>query len=158
LRSRKAVDRTGRGGFTMVELVVTLVLVGIALAPMVHGYVSATRTTMETRRLTTAHNLARACLAHLRTVIDYHALSDRSRCSTTRGRFDPPFQAFGYEIGVRRIHGSTSGFEVKMLRLRVIFPGRFDGGNRTLACPESTPGTDSDCDRWDLVSIVSPRT
>lgn len=144
-------------GFTLVEVLVAVALIGIALAPLMYAYTYSTRLTLETQRVTLANVLARHCLAQMSATVDYTNL-DNADCSTTAGDFDPPYGDFHYQTDVQRFTaGSDPNLDLTVLRIKVIFPTLFGDEHRTLSCPSGVGKDGSGCDQWDLATVVTPR-
>lgn len=144
-------------GFTLVEVLVAIALIGVALVPLMYAYTYSTRLTLETRRVTTANNLARHCLAQMTATVEYTGL-DNADCSTTDGDFDPPYEEFHYQTDAERFTaGSDPNLDLTVLRIKVIFPTLFGDNHRTLTCPGGVSEDGSGCDEWDLATVVTPR-
>lgn len=144
-------------GLTLVEVLVAMALIGITLVPMVSAHTYFSRVTSETHHRMIAAGLARRCLSHLKATVEYDALNGSTGCTTTRGDFNPPHDDFHYEIHVDRLVGPGPASELKVIRIKIMFPAMFGDRYRTLSCTGGVGMDGSGCDRWDRVTALSPR-
>ncbi len=129
----------------------------MALVPMVFAHTYFQRITMETRRVLTADRLARRCLAHLEVTAGFDALDGSTACTPSYGDFEPPRDDFHYRTRVDRVTGTEPSAGIKAVRIKVTFPTLLGEGYRTISCANHTAMDGSGCERWDRMSLVSPR-
>lgn len=154
---RCPVGGDGEDGLTLVEALVSVALVGMVLMPMVFAHASFRRITGETRRVLTAHQLARQCLTHLEVTAGFDRLDGNTACTPSYGDFEPPRDHFHYRTRVDRVNGPEPSAGIKVIRIKVTFPTLLGEGYRTIGCAKNTTVDGSECERWDRMSLVSTR-
>lgn len=144
-------------GLTLVEVLVSAALIGMVLVPMVFAHTYFRRITAETRRVLTADQLARRCLAHLEVTVDFDALDGSTACTPSYGNFQPPRGDFHYRTRVDHVPGTEPSGGLKKVSIKVTFPTLLGEGHRTISCAKNTALDGSGCERWDRMRLVSPR-
>lgn len=131
-------------GFSLVEFMVALAILGIAILPMVSAYVFSWKSNVEADRRATAVVLARWKLERLRTEKGFAGISagesettevyqDRSDCELPDFYHEQTNIRYECRVRARDYYNSTTGYEVKEITLTMYFPSVF-GGERTVQC------------------------
>jgi prepilin-type N-terminal cleavage/methylation domain-containing protein len=133
-------------GFSLIELLVAITIMGVALVPMLGAYTRSMMVSLEATRKSKAMMLGNWKLGQIRSVNAYSALSSKSRteCSLPAGYGD-----YACEYTVEAVPG-TAEFAAKKIELRVHFSSSVYGGERTISCNDS-----SSCDQPDLMTYIS---
>lgn len=82
-------------GFTLIELIATLVILSIALIPLLNWLPLSIQTRLKAERKTKAIFLAQGKIEQLRTAIINNFDQD---CNSDPSAFNPPYQDFRYSI------------------------------------------------------------
>ncbi len=134
----KNVSNSNIRGFTLVELLVAIVILGVAIVPMVDAYVQSWTASIEADRKTRAIMLARWKIERVRSNTSYDALSgiDRSSCSLPTGYWESDGGEYGCEVNVTTVPGSDT-FEAKKIGVKVFFSSVVYKNERTITCTNS---------------------
>lgn len=140
-----------RRGFSLIELLIVLAMLGVMLLPLVSAFTRSIRYVETARKRKVASNLMWSCLSSIRSVASYSQLPTGSVDCVGQTRGDDPraFRSnsnFEYETQVRTLT-QDSGRSLKRIDIRVRYPS--GDGMRCL--------TDVECKKWDATSVVSKR-
>lgn len=125
------------GGFSLIEMMVTIAIVGFAVVPLINGFVFSWQTIIEAQNRSKAVSLANSMTNHLRSVEGFDGNLDKS------GNFEdffgnPELSDFEYETNVQSIGGSYTNFEAKQVTLQIRFPSQFSNAKRSLKCADAS--------------------
>lgn len=149
---------SSEAGVTLIELLVTIVILGVIMAPMVEGYVFAWQTSLDAQRRSKAVMLANWKIEELRTTKGYSGLSDVDSISRTDCTLPDPYGSTSgdvkYEcsVTVEAVDGLDPNFAAEKVSLKIYYPSIIKGGEtRTVNC-----GTDDgSCTASDYATYVS---
>jgi prepilin-type N-terminal cleavage/methylation domain-containing protein len=120
----RVVARNRRAGFTLIEVLVTLLLIGIVLPAMMHGITLAMHAGDAARHRNDATQLAKSQLAQL--------VSGTQWASTTNlsGDFSPDWPGYQWKATVQPWDQDTTGMSIQQIDLTVSWQER--GGTESL--------------------------
>lgn len=135
-------------GFSLVEMLVAVAIVGIAVPPLITTYVRSLQSSIAAEDRATAMSAAEWKLA------DYISRNYYDEMSDEEGSFDEEdvdgaFDNFDYEITVTETTGALDEFQIKKIGICVEFDDVLGTGRRTIN--HSDP---ADCEH-DYLEIVS---
>lgn len=140
-------------GFSLLELLIAMALMGVLLIPLVTIFTNSLRSTRSTMQRKKANQLMGSCLASLRSVAKFSELDDGSSTScdadSASGNpysFESPHSDFEYFTEVDQ-QADTSGRNIKVVNIRVRYESPLHGDRRCI--------TDPDCSDWDASTVVS---
>jgi len=106
------VFRSVRRGFSLLEALVALTIVGLAAVAVLRAYGGEIRSAERARWTITAAALAQEQLAHLR--LAPRPTLDFLPDSLRRGRFAPPFERFTWTAAAARVQSQRALFDVRL--------------------------------------------
>lgn len=144
-------------GFSMVELLIAMVLLGIFLIPLTTVFSQSIRYVRAAKKRDVATRLMTSCLSEVRSVADYSSeltpgnavqCNGNSWSGGTFQSFDAPYSRIEYQTLVRQV-ANDSGRNVKKIHIKVRYKSPISGDRRCLR--------DANCGRWDSSTFVSKR-
>lgn len=145
---------SGKKGFSLVEFIVAVAILGIAVIPLISAYLMTWKSNIEANKQSRAIMVARWKLERLRSTQGYSGIgtADRDRDSCTLpGHFDDEFDC---RIDVTDQPASDGSYEFNRRRVGVtIFYNSRFGGLRTIQCPEAQECLDNN--RPDLIGYFT---
>jgi prepilin-type N-terminal cleavage/methylation domain-containing protein len=114
---RRSGPRDGRRGFTLVEVLVTLVMVGIILAVAMNGISLALYASGDAKRKLEATSLAETKLAEMTAGL----LLQQNTATTGAGDFGPEWPGYRWEATQQNVNGDA---ELTELQVRVVWRAR----------------------------------
>jgi prepilin-type N-terminal cleavage/methylation domain-containing protein len=118
--------RAGRTGFTLVEVLVTLLLIGIVLPAIMHGITLAMAAGDAARHRNDAAQLAKSQLAQL------VAGTQWANTTNLSGDFSPDWPGYQWKAVVQPWNQDTSGMGIQQIDLTVNWQERGRGESLTL--------------------------
>ena len=106
-----------RGGFTLVEVLVTLLLMGLVLPTIMRGISLASAVASDSHRRTEAAGLGQAKLAEI-------VADDLWESGTLSGDFSPDFPQYRWQANVAAWAGDQSGVGLQQIDLTVSWESR----------------------------------
>lgn len=150
----------GRQGFSLVEFVVAVAIVGIGVVPLLSAYYFSWKSTREAERKSQAVMLGRWKMERLRSTQGYALQNNQDRISNGGNCFqflpeqfrntNASLEKGEFECSVRV--RTLSSPPRRLVELRVFYVSPF-GGERTISCREP-----ASCDRVDFVSYFTPKS
>jgi prepilin-type N-terminal cleavage/methylation domain-containing protein len=106
------VQRAGEAGFTLLEALVAVLIVGLAAVAALETVAAELRTAARAKHAFTATALAEYRLETLRVLpaAELHSLPD----SLARGAFQPPFERYRWTASVREVGGESGLHEAQV--------------------------------------------
>lgn len=147
--------RSSQAGFSLIELLVTIAILGIIMGPMVSAYVFAMQTSIDAQRRSKAVMLANWKVEQLRAEKGFSGLetgtTDKSSCS-----LPAPYNSsdkgieYNCEIIVEEVSGTDPNFAAKKVEIKIFYDSVVTGNERTITC-----GDASDCNAADYATYLS---
>jgi prepilin-type N-terminal cleavage/methylation domain-containing protein len=126
IAKRSSLSGAGRAGFTLVEVLVTLLLIGIALPAIMHGITSAQIAGASAKRYNEATELAKSQLAQILAGSQWNSNASLS------GDFSPNFPDYQWKATVAPWDLDTSGMGINQIDLTVSWQDRGRPASLTL--------------------------
>lgn len=147
----------GKQGFSLLELLVVMAVLGIIMVPMINAFSQSFQATRIARMRQTGTMLAQNCLAQLRSTVEYSNIPtgntsvscDGSTTGNSRYQFGSNYPEFSYETSAEQMANTGGGLDLKLVRIRVYFPGGFTQGERCIST--------TSCNSWDFTTFVALR-
>lgn len=152
--------RKWKAGFTLVELLVAIAIVGIALVPMVTGYVSAWRMGMNAERRSDAQMLGNWLVDYIQAVHGHEGIDDIADDGEMKDLIEDhdaavgtesldeyyeKYSMFDYVIVVDDDIGAHSGFDGSLVQVSIEYPDIMTGENRTIRCSDLSEVNAGEC-------------
>lgn len=145
-------DADDAGGFSLVEFIVAIAILGIAVVPLISAYLFTWKSNIEGTRRSEAVMVARWKLEQLRSIEGYSGIGtsdrDRGEC-TLPDHFDDEYDC---RIDVTDQSSDDHEFNRRRVGVTIFYTSRF-GGERTIRCPEAQNCVDAN--RPDLVAYFT---
>jgi len=143
-------------GFSLIELLAAIVILGLLSGPMVNSYVKSFQRATESHRLNRANMLARQKAEQMAGTIFYSQLSSQNKADC---QLPAPYDSdagttksvYDCKVKVSKVDAKQGNVELKKIEVRIIFPSP-RGGLRTGQCAGTT-----NCAKPDIVTYVASR-
>lgn len=133
-------------GFSLIELMVTVAIIGIAIVPIMMSYVRTWQTTIAAKRLTIATMLARKEIEKLQATTSFGNMST----GNTTGNFTGAHDDYSWKRKISKLNGSSNSYNAKKIQIRVNYNSILTGSKRSVTCSKV-----SACDSWDYSKVVT---
>ncbi len=136
-------------GFTLIEIIAAIAIVGVALVPMLQAYVISWEAAIQADRTATALMLGRWKLGQVQVEQGY------LNAASTSGNFgadwrDEDYEDYYYRIEVEEFSGAHPEFSGKRVLVWIEYYDIVTGRDRTIHCSDA-----AECDRPDLFFLLT---
>jgi prepilin-type N-terminal cleavage/methylation domain-containing protein len=138
------------GGFSLVEFIVAIAVVGIAVVPLISAYYYSWKASMEADNQSEALMVARWKIGRLRSTESYNTISDVNRGNCLTGLSNRLQTKFDCRLRVEQKDDPPRDL-VKLW----IFYESFFGGERTIDCPNGLGN--NGCNNPDFVTTFTKK-
>lgn len=136
-------------GFTLIEIIAAVAIVGVALVPMLQSYVISWEASIQADRTATALMLGRWKTGQIKVESGY------SNASSVSGNFgadwqDELYEDYEYRVEVEEFSGSLPEFAGKRVSIWIQYSDMVTGNERTIHCVDA-----ADCERPDFFFVLT---
>jgi len=141
---------TSESGFTLIEILMAMAILGVVLLPLSQAYVISWQTSMRASHLAEAQMLGRW-------KVDQIKAEDGYQASAHTGNFgdewnDSTYDIYDYTVQTETFPGAHPDFVGETVRLWIEYPDPVSGNQRSIHCSDI-----NDCDRADFVFVLSDK-